>query len=71
MGGAEVSYPAEQVKRPVPGGDQGVVTEHDGRCPVGRLGELGEHDPRHAGLHTIQWTMFLFTALHVPSRPPR
>ena len=45
-----VPYPAREVIRAVPQGDQGVGAEQDCLRPVGRLGELGEHDARHAGL---------------------
>ena len=49
MGGPEVAQPAQQVEGPVPHGDQRLVTKHDGLAPVGRLGELGKHDPGDAG----------------------
>ena len=46
----EVSDPAHEVHGAVPDGDQGVLAEEDGLGPHGRLGELGKHDSRHAGL---------------------
>ena len=49
VGGPEVAHPAQQVEGPVPHGDQRVPAEQDGLAPVGRLGELGEHDPGDAG----------------------
>ena len=50
----EISYPADQVHGAVPDGDQGVLGEEDGLCPHGRLGELSEYNPRHAGLEEDQ-----------------
>ena len=46
----EVGDPADEVHCAVPGGDQSVLGEEDGLRPHGRLGELGKHDARHAGL---------------------
>ena len=45
-----IPNPAGEVVWPVPHGDQGVGAEEDCLRPVCRLGELGEHYPRHAGL---------------------
>ena len=47
----QVSDPAEKVEGAVPHGDEGVLAEEDGLRPVGRLGELGKYDARHAGLY--------------------
>ena len=46
----EVGYPADKVHGAVSDGDQGVLGEEDGLRPHGRLGELSEHNPGHAGL---------------------
>ena len=53
VGGPEVAHPAQQVEGAVPHGDQRLLSEHDGLAPVSRLGELGEHDARHAGLTSV------------------
>ena len=50
VGGPEVAHPAQQVEGPVPHSDQGLVTKHDSLAPVGRLGELCEHNTSHTGL---------------------
>ena len=46
----QVPHPAQQVEGAVPHGDEGLVAEEDGLAAVRGLGELGEHDARHAGL---------------------
>ena len=53
VGGPEVAHPAQQVEGAVPHGDQRLLSEHDGLAPVSWLGELGEHDARHAGLTSV------------------
>ena len=46
----QISNPAEKVEGSIPHGYEGVLTEENGLCPVGWLGELGKHDPSHTGL---------------------
>ena len=46
----EIGDPTHKIHGAIPGSDQGILAEQDRLSPHGGFGELGKHNPCHAGL---------------------